>query len=392
MEELVGDERTRWPFLDLVRFVAALLVMFGHFRGYFFESITKVHAGPATQAFYVLSGVHHEAVIMFFVVSGFLIGGRAWVLCERRQFDLRLYFIDRLSRIYVVFIPAMLLVSMLEPLGEFLFSGTRLFGARPLFPSGITAGWTWAQVPCHIAQLQSLTCSVWGLNPPLWSLAFEWNFYFAAPLLLSAIYAPMHPIARISAVAILAFGFAQLFPGVSTLLPLFAVWSAGALSARAAIRRPAPLSLGIFALATVIIALVLSRASILPLPVTDGAIALGLAVAFACPTITRLRIADSIVRRGAAFSFSLYLTHVPVGLFIGAALERVGWPRDLAPPGLATYSAFVITAVSCVGVAILFGRATEDNTERVREWLKQPLGPDVARQQDAGCTTYRSAS
>jgi hypothetical protein len=55
--------------------------MFGHVRGFFFESITKVEgAGPVTKAFYVLTGIHHEGVILFFVVSGFLIGGWVWDL------------------------------------------------------------------------------------------------------------------------------------------------------------------------------------------------------------------------------------------------------------------------------------------------------------------------
>ena len=41
-----------WPFLDLVRFGAALLVVFGHARGLYFESIARVpDAGVGTRLF-----------------------------------------------------------------------------------------------------------------------------------------------------------------------------------------------------------------------------------------------------------------------------------------------------------------------------------------------------
>ena len=50
-----------WPFLDLLRFGAALLVLFGHARGLYFESITRVpDAGVGTRLFYLLTGLHYE--------------------------------------------------------------------------------------------------------------------------------------------------------------------------------------------------------------------------------------------------------------------------------------------------------------------------------------------
>jgi peptidoglycan/LPS O-acetylase OafA/YrhL len=364
----------RWPFLDLVRFGAALLVMFGHFRGLFFESINNVAgAGIATKAFYVVTGVHHEAVVLFFVVSGFLIGGRVWDLIEQGRFNLATYFLDRFSRIYLVLIPALVVVGTISFLGSHLFAETRLFGQRPLVPSGISADWSWAQIPCHLASLQSIACAPWGVDPPLWSLGYEWVFYFLAPLLLGAFYAPLGVLARVSAVGLVMAGsLALLVPtGASAFAWYLAAWFLGAVSARTVTRSSIPLPLGLTGLTLVAACMVLSRANAVPMLMTDTGIAIGLAIALASQPIASFRIADRIVTRGAAFSFSLYLLHLPVGLLVGAVLERLGWPSGLAPPGPATHSAFVVTVLFALLAAYLFARVTEDNTATFRRWLRR---------------------
>ena len=68
-----------WPFLDLLRLGAALLVLFGHTRGLIFVSFQDIaQAGLGTKAFYFLTGIHREGVAIFFAVSGFLVGGGVW--------------------------------------------------------------------------------------------------------------------------------------------------------------------------------------------------------------------------------------------------------------------------------------------------------------------------
>jgi peptidoglycan/LPS O-acetylase OafA/YrhL len=370
----MGPSENRWPFLDLVRFGAALLVMFGHVRGFFFESIAKVEdAGAATKAFYVLTGIHHEAVVLFFVVSGFLIGGRAWALIEQCRFDWTRYCLDRFSRIYLVLIPALVLIGIIDALGSHFFADTRLFGVRPLEPAGITAGWSWGQVPCHLASLQSLACAAWGIDPPLWSLAFEWVFYFLAPLTLAACYVRVHLAARLSAIAIVAAGLVAVLPDPTTFALYFAVWFLGAVSARTLARTSVPVPLGLAGLMLAAACMVLSRAKVTPIVMTDAGIAVGLALALASRPIACFRIAEAVVRRGAGFSYSLYVLHVPVALLIGATLETLGWPRGLAAPGAAAYSAFAITCALTLAAAWLFARATEDHTAAFRRWLKRPF-------------------
>src|SRR5262249_47939700 len=89
---LEGAHAAHWLFLDCARFGAAVLVLFGHSRGLLFESIANVEAPSAlTRAAYLVTGLQHEAVVIFFVISGFLVGGAALKRIEDGQFRVALY-------------------------------------------------------------------------------------------------------------------------------------------------------------------------------------------------------------------------------------------------------------------------------------------------------------
>src|SRR5262245_8696030 len=94
----------RWPLLDLLRFFAALLVLCGHARGLLLEGIGNVERPTVfIKAIYFLSSLQHEGVVLFFVVSGFLVGGPAWRLIAGGRFDFSRYLINRFARIYLVY-------------------------------------------------------------------------------------------------------------------------------------------------------------------------------------------------------------------------------------------------------------------------------------------------
>jgi len=366
---------THWPFLDLVRFVAALLVLFGHARGLFFESIHQVvRPSVLTMAFYLVTGVQHEAVILFFVVSGFLVGGSVWTLIEQGQFRARLYLLNRFVRIYLVFIPALALVAVIATAGADMLSDTRLYAERPLFPSGVNADWSWSQLPCHLAALQGLACAPWGVDPPLWSLGYEWGFYLLAPAAFAAWCLPKRWAARLLVVALLATTVVVLLPNYRDWQFWWGAWLLGAISLRVLVRGGVPVAAGLVGLALCGASLVISRAAVLPGPVTDIGVAIGLALALACPRIVSFNIAQRLVRRGAGLSYSLYVIHLPLVIFVGAILERSGWPKTLAPPGPQTYAAFACVVAAAIGAAYLFAKATEDNTAAVRGWLRAYLG------------------
>ncbi|MBV9975476.1 MAG: acyltransferase [Hyphomicrobiales bacterium] len=363
-----------WPFLDLVRFGAALLVLFGHARGLYFESIVRVpDAGMGTRLFYLLTGIHYEGVMLFFVVSGFLVGGSAWRSIAARRFDARRYLTNRFSRIYLVLVPALVLVFAVELLGKHFLADTRFYAMRPLFPSEVADGWAWNQIPCHLAALQGAMCAPWGADPPLWSLGWEWVFYLIAPVLFGIWLLPLRPITRAIALACFGASLVSLF-GLGQWLMWFAIWLAGVGAAQLATRRDLPLTVGLAGLALCAAALLVSRTTLVPGVVADLGVGIGLAIAISCRKIASAEILKSVAARGAAFSYSLYLIHLPIGVFVGGLLERLGWPRTLVAPGLEAYTAFtLIVAVSLIA-AYLFAQLTEKHTARFRRFLSRVPG------------------
>jgi peptidoglycan/LPS O-acetylase OafA/YrhL len=365
------ESGAHWPFLDLIRFSAALLVLLGHARALVLVGFAGVeHPNPLVRLIYLVSGLQHEGVVMFFIVSGFLVGGSVWRLIAQARFDLGTYLINRFARIYLVFLPALLLALLLDMIGrEFLADG-RFYGVRPLIPPNIFDDWWWTQIPCHLVALQGLLCLPWGVNPPLWSLGYEWGLYLIAPAIFGALLIAMPPARRLlscTAVAIVFLALALWNPD----WPFwFSLWMLGAIVRRVFVASPVGLPAGIAGLVIGVASLVLSRAALVPSLATDAGLAGGIALAFTCPTVMQWTARLRAVARGAGFSYSLYAIHLPLCIFVGALLERfAGWPHVLVQPNLRGFMAFGIMVISALVAARAFAFLTEDRTAAVREWL-----------------------
>lgn len=62
--------------LNFLRWIAAFLVVVGHLRSLMFPEYSKlVNPSIFQKIFYFITGLGHEGVIIFFVISGFLVGG-----------------------------------------------------------------------------------------------------------------------------------------------------------------------------------------------------------------------------------------------------------------------------------------------------------------------------
>jgi peptidoglycan/LPS O-acetylase OafA/YrhL len=127
-------------------------------------------------------GFGHTAVIIFFVISGFLIGGRTILNLEDKGFDLVDYFIHRFSRIYTVFVPALVAGYMIDWAGLEFFNASGIYNHPEQFYTNAFGN----DIAKHLGldtfvgnlmQLQTITVSVLGSNGPLWSLANEWWYY-----------------------------------------------------------------------------------------------------------------------------------------------------------------------------------------------------------------------
>lgn len=170
----------RVPELDGLRGSAILAVLFGHY-----------FAIPASGAVSFLSGYWFRlgwtGVDLFFVLSGFLIGG---ILIEAR--DSPNYFQVFYARRFFRIIPL-------------YYAWILLYAALAVFAGGFLAGHVGsvqkidASVPAHFVFLQNLhdflksSVSFWWFSPA-WSLAVEEQFYLVAPLLVR--YLPNRALAQ----------------------------------------------------------------------------------------------------------------------------------------------------------------------------------------------------
>lgn len=96
-------------YLDFIRFFAAFLVVLGHARLHAFGQglrLREVSDNAGEMFIGLMSSQAHRAVILFFVVSGYLVGGKLINAYSADGDFMRRYAIDRASRIYTVSIPA----------------------------------------------------------------------------------------------------------------------------------------------------------------------------------------------------------------------------------------------------------------------------------------------
>src|SRR5665213_37380 len=90
--------------LTIFRGLAALEVFLGHTRNQFFPDYKAVaHPSLAFKVLIVLTGYSPQAVILFFVMSGWLVGGTLYNRRHEKHILLD-YIIDRMSRLWVVLI------------------------------------------------------------------------------------------------------------------------------------------------------------------------------------------------------------------------------------------------------------------------------------------------
>lgn len=162
--------------LNLIRWLAALLVVIGHADMY----LGLFNGGDPSQwsAFGYL-GVHaHAAVIVFFVLSGYVVAYTTDRKNSWANYGFRGYFLDRWSRIYSVLIVAVCFTLVVDYVGGML---------SPAYqnPAFIPQDHLVFRLASNLFSIQGL----WGYriqlgsNPALWSVGYEFIYYLLFGLL-----------------------------------------------------------------------------------------------------------------------------------------------------------------------------------------------------------------
>lgn len=374
--------------LDALRAAAAVIVMCGHVRELFFVPLHRIqHAGVGTQALYDVTDLGHSAVMVFFVLSGFLITLSIVRAIERRRWSWRWYLSQRLTRLWVVLIPALLLGALWDQTGIHLFGVARVYDHPSLY--GDVLGYS---VPArsspqvflgNLTFLQTIVTAPFGSNGPLWSLSFEWWYYLIFPCLLFAVLAKLLRLR----IALLLIAVALiLFIGRDVIdLP---VWLMGAFAVFLPRSPLTSKSARVLASASGVLITFVSLFAYRYMSFTHHVAAgdlvnglgattgLYLIIIAASPSIAgRQRDPGPFARlakASAGFSYTLYLVHLPALVFLRAGLSAAGirqWQPDLPHLSLG-----VTIASGTLVYAWLISRVTEARTADVRVKLTSVLG------------------
>ena len=347
--------------LDAIRALAALAVLFGH--------LAHVRFTGGDYIWLREINIASDAVVVFFVISGLVIAYAAG-----RDGDLAAYSFNRMTRIFSVIVPALILTLAFDAIG------TR--ATIEAYPTGY-----YQALPLRDFLIRGLTLTPqWsgfgdilrlGTNGPLWSLSYEVAYYilFGAALFLRG------------ALRVVMIALVALLAGLNILL-LLPAWALGVWVWRQISRGPSlhpalawGLALGTPAL--IVAAKASGLADALPRfpqfgysdeviwnTALAGLVALHLIGAAALLSDLRQSFTGRparLIRWIAGASFSLYVMHYPVLHLLDATL----------PETLPAYNLWLLglTLAACFGFAQVFERPLKS----YRQWLTQA----VARRVDA---------
>ncbi len=346
-------------YLDLVRFIAAFLVYIYH------SNQRHLVADPLP-----VSNFGHSSVIVFFVLSGFVIA----YITDTKEKGWVTYTASRISRVYSVAVPALVLTLVLDAIG------------RQLHPEIYT--YPFDQFLVRVASSLLMLNEVWFVsitsfsNVPYWSICYELWYYVGFGLLMF--------LPRRLGRGLLGLVTVLLGPKVLLLAP---IWVAGVLLYRW--QRLKALSMSVALLLVVLSSVGIVAFHVLDIEgqvtawlkaflgeywhaqltfskffLSDYLLAVLVFANFAgmrlvAPALAPLFIRiERPVRFLAGYTFALYLLHQPLFLFFCAVLQG-------NPEGYAYWVAVTALVIFSVGVV---GQFTESKRQGLRRWLEVSLG------------------
>ena len=367
--------------LNALRAAAAVLVVVYHLRTLLFVDAAEAGDGALTRALYVVTGLGPAAVLVFFVLSGYWVGGSVLAAFRQDRFRWAGYATARLSRLWIVLVPAVVLTAVLDHLGLALLGHTSIYLGDPAYHHTVPAADLAGRLDPltalgNVGFLQTIAVPTYGTNASLWSLTYEAAFYAIFPLALYVWKGRGGAPARILNAVLLLAVCALVGPAVLMYLP---VWLLGAgvalcrnrIAARLVALRPLALTLA-RAGATVALAAALwaTQASYSGRNV--------LLLAGATTVLLALLVEDlhwsggpgrvlDALSRYAESSYSLYAIHLPIAALIAALLAPQAAHRWAPSP--AHWLALAGLSAVLVGVGWLFAWATERHTGHLRALL-----------------------
>lgn len=230
--EINSSKNNRIVILDSVRGIAALIVVFHHLYSIYFYNFNQVFSPNMNFIFGIISELNVEAVLFFFVISGFSIKLNSNKLNLNSEDGLNKYFYKRFKRILPPYYISLIIAGIIA----FVFFNRN---DASLSFYNLVGNIFFLQTPGSIKGNWFLP---YAYNGVLWSLSFEMFFYFLYPICCRYVYPLFNKVipnkiiisgislSLIYSFIISSFGFVSnyLFPNpISSFLAMYIVWYSG---------------------------------------------------------------------------------------------------------------------------------------------------------------------
>jgi peptidoglycan/LPS O-acetylase OafA/YrhL len=383
--------------ISLLRGLAALQVAAAHLRAEVFPGLRDIASPPVFyQILAFATGFAHQAVVVFFLISGWLVGGSLLNRIERTAATpgsatshaaplWRDYAIDRVTRLWTVLVPALCLI---------LLVGIMTDAVDPLrtdaSPANEFAATTFAG---NLLGLQTVIVENFGGNYALWSLANETWYYIQFPLLLIVFTGSSRLRQLVAATLLVVLGTALPLP----ITVYFALWLLGAAFSRIRIDCGTGARIMLVTVAAACSIYFRIRGSnddlkleSFPQDLVISLPLLALLSSLQAPLATQsfpMRVIVRGVHVLSEFSFTLYVTHIPViRLLRHFGLQTYGRDR-LSPQVPLDYAIYAGMLALLLAAAWLSYLLFESHTFRVRRALRNICQPRPQRASMASTTT-----
>lgn len=338
-----------YQWLDFFRFACAFLVVISHARGFLFEDYASINANDKniwSATFFGVTRLGHEAVIAFFVLSGYFVGGKALAKLASGAFNKNEYALDRISRIILPLFPIIVFTALVSELDDGIF---------------LVVG--------NMLGLQGWAIPVMTANGPLWSLAYEIWFYVLVYALADILIKKKVGFFSIFLVLFVAWVFSCLK------FQYLVCWIVGALFFFKTVSFNKYhcfllIVVGVAGLQYTSPSMALESSGMETHHLIRPLLEILLSVGFAMLCVVLQELKTNYISRisvgFAAFSYTLYLVHYPV-LY---ALRKLGLERS-TEINLTSLMNYFFSIVVCLIAAWLFYFVFERNTTAFRSYLKK---------------------
>lgn len=367
----MDSNKKHLPWLDLVRFAAAFLVVICHVRCEMLQTYSMLQPESQnvfTQMLYYATGMGKTVVLIFFILSGFLVGGKNLSRAFAGNISLKNYIIDRIVRIGVPLLCSLLLVCVVDQIQ------TRVDIENLGMSQGLIAQHNTMEILGNMFGLQGVL--VGDAGGVFWTLAYEIWFYVFIGGVLAVMF-------KTKSVSVIYIGWGIICLALLVFSFLNFVWLAILMSGVMAYyfsKRPMSKRAFLTALMCFIFVLIVmpfasethTSRFILNIPTEVFEVMVGLFGAIVIGGLVQYtpkgRIANCINNMGtflASFSYSLYLTHYQViRLMRTIGLEQYDYIS------IKTIAIYICEVLVCMLFAYLFYCLTEKQTNRIKNYVK----------------------